>query len=124
MSKVGVVVVAILLVVTGIGIAQAGESHKIGEFMEWQTVDQGSPSSPTNVAETHTMGEFMEWQTAGQGGSSSPYGENRPVLAFEDSSSPYAVDRPVLSFEDVMQLENPIETGSLPEPMQCGLRDC
>ena len=58
MPKIGIVALAILLALTGIGIAQAGETHTIGEFMEWQTVDQGN--------------------------SSSQYAENRPVLTFED----------------------------------------
>jgi hypothetical protein len=58
--RVGVVVAAILMLVAavGFGIAQAGE--------------------------TNTIGEFMEWQTPGQGSSSSPSVEDRPVLSFED----------------------------------------
>ena len=47
-STVGVVLAAILMVVAGVGfgIAQAGETHTIGEFMEWQTLEQSDSSSP------------------------------------------------------------------------------
>lgn len=46
-STVGLVSAAILMVVAGVGFgsAQAGETNPIGEFMEWQTPDQGSSSS-------------------------------------------------------------------------------
>jgi hypothetical protein len=105
-SKVGIVAVAILLVGTGVcfGIAQAGGTHTDRPVLSFE--DQ----------------EALE-----QGSSSSPYVENRPVMAFEDSSGPNAETRPVLSFEDQelpqvakspsedMQLESPIETGSLPK---------
>jgi hypothetical protein len=112
--KVGIVAVAILLGVTGVGfgIAQAGGTHSerpVLSFADMESIEQGS--------------------------SSSSYVETRPVLAFEDSSSPYADTRPVLSFEDQelpqvakspaadfdpfsrsedMQLESPIETGAIP----------
>jgi len=95
--KVGISVVAILLVVPGIGfgIAQAGGS-------DW------------NLEALDSYFEYVP--------------ENRPVLSFEDlepgSSSSYAESRPVLSFDDEerlakspaegMQLQNPIEAGSLP----------
>ena len=61
-STIGVVSAAILMVVAvvGFGIAQAGETNTIGEFMEWQTPEQGS--------------------------SSSPYLENRPDLSSEDET--------------------------------------
>jgi hypothetical protein len=104
-SRVGIVAVAILLVVTGIGfgIAQAGGTHSERPILS-----------------------FEDMESLEQGGSSSSYVETRPVLAFEDSSSPYADTRPVLSFVDqeayqvakspseAMQLENPIETGAIP----------
>jgi len=59
-STVGLVLAAILMVVAavGFGIAQAEDTHTIGEFMEWQNLDQGS--------------------------SSSSYAEDRPVLNFGD----------------------------------------
>ncbi len=101
----GIVAVAILLVVTGIGfgIAQAGGNHTdrpVLSFEDQEAVEQGS--------------------------SPSPYVESRPVMDFEDSSGPNAETRPVLSFEDQehsqlaktsavdMQLESPIETGAIP----------
>ena len=61
-STIGIVSAAILMVVAGvgIGIAQADETHAIGEFMEWQTADQDSPSNA--------------------------YAENQPVLSLEDES--------------------------------------
>jgi hypothetical protein len=104
-SKVGVVAVAILLVVTGIGfgIAQAEGTH----------------------SERPVLG-FDDMEALGQGSSASSYVETRPVLAFEDSSGSHAETRPVLSFEDQegpqvaksaiehRQLENPIETGAIP----------
>ena len=92
-SKAGIVAVAILLVVTGIGfgIAQAGGTRSEGPVLS-----------------------FEDMNALVQGGSSSSYVENRPVLAFEDSYGPLVENRPVLSFEDVTQMENPIGTGSLP----------
>ena len=47
-SAVGVVSAAILMVGVGVGfgIAQAGETHTIGEFMEWQSLEQSDSSSP------------------------------------------------------------------------------
>jgi hypothetical protein len=107
-SRIGVVVAAILMLVAavGFGIAQAGV--------------------------TNTIGEFMEWQTPGQGSSSSPSIEDRPVLSFEDqvaleqsdSSSPYARVLPSgidLDYDAggnlslyVEQERGPVETGSLP----------
>jgi hypothetical protein len=59
-STIGIVSAAFLIVVAcvGFGVAQAGETHAIGELMEGQTPEQGV--------------------------SSSPYLESRPVLAFED----------------------------------------
>lgn len=92
-SSVGIVSVAILMVVAGVGfgIAQAAGTHTDRPVLSFE--DQ----------------EALE-----QGSSSSSYVETRPVLAFEDSSSPYAETRPVLAFEDDMQLRNPVETGTLP----------
>jgi hypothetical protein len=83
--RIGVILTAILMVVAGIGfgIAQAAETHAIGEFMEWQTVDQGSSSS-RNV------------------GSS-------PVSGLEDQEILKVAQSP----PDDIQLNNPIETGSL-----------
>lgn len=59
-STIGIVSAAILMVVAGagIGIAQAGDTNTIGEFMEWQSPEQGS--------------------------SSIPYLEDRPVLSTEE----------------------------------------
>jgi len=77
MSKVGIVAVAILLVVTGIGfgIAQAGGTHSeqpVLSFEDMEALDQGSSSSSEEV----------------------PQWANSPA---EDT-----------------QMQNPIETGSLP----------
>ncbi len=105
-SSVGVVSAAILMVVAGVGfgIAQAVGTDTIGEFMEWQTLEQGS--------------------------SSSSYVETRPVLAFEDQEIPQVAKSPA----DDMQLASdgqefipegnwsgtdwqargPVETGAIP----------
>jgi hypothetical protein len=85
-STVGIVSAAILMVVAGVGfgIAQAGETHSIGEPMESQTLEQGT--------------------------SSSPYLESRPVLGLEEQESSQVAKSPA----DDVQLNNPIETGSLP----------
>jgi hypothetical protein len=62
-SKAGIVAVAILLVVTGIGfgIAQAGGTGSEGPVLS-----------------------FEDMNALVQGGSSSSFVENRPVLSFED----------------------------------------
>lgn len=88
-SKVGIVAVATLLVVAGIGfgIAQAGGNH-----------------SEQPVVSFEEMGALE------QGGSSSSYVEDRPVLSFNDQELPQVAISPT---ED-MQLRNPTETGSLP----------
>jgi hypothetical protein len=88
-SKVGIMAVAILLVVTGIGfgIAQAGGTHSeqpVLSFEDMEALDQGSSSS-SNM-------------------------ESRPVLSFEDQEATQVAISPV---EDT-QMQNPIETGSLP----------
>jgi hypothetical protein len=46
-STVGFVLAAILMVVAGVGfgIAQAGGNHTMGEFMEWQILEQSDSSS-------------------------------------------------------------------------------
>ena len=64
--EVAIVAVVILMVAAsvGFGIAQAGDTHTIGEFMEWQT-PEASEGSQTAAAGSHTIGEFMEWQTRG-----------------------------------------------------------
>jgi hypothetical protein len=52
-STIGIVSAAILMVAAGVGfgIAQAGETHTIGEYMEWQTPEQSSSSSSQEVPE-------------------------------------------------------------------------
>jgi len=89
MSKVGIVAVAILLAVTGIGfgIAQAGGTH--------------SEQPGLN---------FEDMEALEQGSSSSSYVESRPVLSFEDQEIPQVANSPA---EDT-QMQNPTETGSLP----------
>jgi hypothetical protein len=139
---IGIVAAAILTVVAGVGIgvALAGETHTIGEFMEWQTVDQGSSQGsssdaynadalvetgnspePSEMAQTHAMGEFMEWQTVDQADSSSPYSEDQPVLSFDDEEN---LQMATLSQEFVpegnwsgtdWQISGPAETGNLPD---------
>jgi hypothetical protein len=86
---VGIVAVAILLVVTGIGfgIAQAGGTHSerpVLSFVDVEALDQ-SRSSSSDV-------------------------ETRPVLSFEDQDLPQVAKLPA---ED-MQQESPIETGAIP----------
>ncbi len=75
-STVGLVSAAILMVVAGVGfgIAQAGGNHTIGEFMEWQTLEQGSSSSPSV--------------------------ENHPVLAFDDMQLENSTETGSLPAED------------------------
>jgi hypothetical protein len=64
-STFGLVSAAILMVLAGVGfgIAQAGDTHTTGEFMEWQTLE-ASGGSQTAAAGSHTIGEFMEWQSS------------------------------------------------------------
>lgn len=88
-SNVGIVAVAALLVVAGIGfgIAQAGGTHSeqpILSFEDMEALDQGS--------------------------SSSSHMESRPVSSFEDQEATQVAKSPA---ED-MQMNSPIETGSLP----------
>ncbi len=87
-SKVGIVAVAILLIGTGIGfgIAQAGVTHTDRPVLS-----------------------FEDQEAFEQGNSSSPDAENRPVLSFEDQELPHVAKSP----SEDMQLESPIETGSL-----------
>lgn len=65
--KVGVVAVAILMVVGGIGvgIAQAGGTHSEQPVLS-----------------------FADIESLGRGNASSSYVETRPVLAFQDSAGP------------------------------------
>lgn len=87
-SVVGIVAVAVLLVVTGIGfgIAQAGGTHTerpVLSFADTEAVEQGS--------------------------SSGFYAEVRPVLSFEDQELQTARSR-----SEDLRLESPIETGAIP----------
>jgi hypothetical protein len=95
---VGIVAVAILLVVTGVGfgIAQAGGNHTDRPVLSFE--DQ----------------EALE-----HGSSSSPDAENRPVLSFEDQELTQVAKSPTEDFDPFsrsadLQLENPIETGAIP----------
>ena len=93
LSTVGIVAAAILLVVAGIGfgIAQAGGTHSeqpVLSFEEMEAIEQGSSSSSVE--------------------------ESRPVLSFEDQESTQAASSPA---EDT-QMQNPTETGSLPDEIQ------
>jgi hypothetical protein len=86
--KVGIVAVVVLLAAgIGIGIAQAA-----GTYWERPVLN------------------FEDMAAAEQGGSSCCSTEDRPVLSFEDRE---AINVAKSSTEDV-QLQNPIETGSLP----------
>jgi hypothetical protein len=85
-SVVGIVAVAVLLVVTGIGfgIAQAGGTHTERPVLSFaEAVEQGS--------------------------SSGFYAEVRPVLSFEDQELQTARSR-----SEDLRLESPMETGAIP----------
>jgi hypothetical protein len=87
-SKVGIVAVAILLVVTGVGfgIAQAGGTHTdrpVLSFMNQEAVQQGSSSSLESPIETGSL--------------SAEVSDFDPFSRSED-----------------MQLESPVETGAIP----------
>lgn len=88
-NAVGIVVVAILLVVTGIGfgIAQAGGTHTDRPVLS-----------------------FEDQEAFEQGISSSPDAENRPVLGFEDQELSKVAKSP----GEGLQIESPIEAGGLP----------
>ena len=88
-STVGIVSVAILLVVTGVGfgIAQAG-----------------------GIRTEQPVLSFQDMEALEQGSSSSSYVESRPVLSFGDQETIEVAKLPA----DDMQLNSPIETGSLP----------
>jgi hypothetical protein len=95
---VGIVAVAILLVVTGVGfgIAQAGGNHTDRPVLSFE--DQ----------------EALEY-----GSSSSPDAENRPVLSFDDQELIQVAKSPTEDFDpfsrsEDMHLESPIETGAIP----------
>ncbi len=88
-SKVAIVAVAILPGLTGIGfgIAQAEGTHSEQPVLN-----------------------FEDMQSLGQGSSSNSYAENRPVWSFDDQEITQVAKSP----SEDMQIENPIETGSLP----------
>ena len=88
-SMVGIVSAAILMILAsvGFGIAQAAGTHSeqpVLSFGDMEAIEQGS--------------------------SSSSYVESRPVWSFGDQETTEVAKLPA----DDMQLNNPIETGSLP----------
>src|SRR5512134_1189489 len=97
-SKVGIVAVAILLAMTGIGfgIAQAGGTNSeqpVLSFEDQEALEQGSSASSDE--------------------------ENRPVLSFEDQEHTQVAKSSTTDFDpfsrsEVMELESPIETGAIP----------
>jgi hypothetical protein len=107
-STVGIVGVAILLMVAGVGIAQVGDTHTIGEFMEWQTLE-ASGGSQTAAAGSHTIGEFMEWQTPeASGGSQTAAAGSHTIGEFME-----------------WQTRGPVETGAIPGAVfeESGMKD-
>ena len=89
-TKVGIVAVAILMAMAGVGfgIAQAGGTHSeqpVLSFGEMEALEQGSSSS-SNI-------------------------ESHPVLSFEDQEATQVTKTSAVD----MQMNSPIETGSLPD---------
>lgn len=87
--KVGIVVVAILLAGAGVGF---GIAQAAGTYSERPVLS------------------FEEMAATEQGGSLCCNTEDRPVLSFEDQE----LSQVAKSRTGEMQLENPVETGSLP----------
>ncbi len=94
-SEFAIAAVAILLAASalGFGIAQAAGIHSERPVLS-----------------------FAEMQAPEQGSTASSYGEDRPVLSFEDEETYLAARSPA----EGLQLENPIETGSLPPAGSAG----
>jgi hypothetical protein len=102
-ARIGVVLAAILMVAAGVGygIAQASETSTTGEVMAWQSLDQGSSSSPY-VAENPEDQVIPQVALLTEDGS---IAENP-----EDQVVPQVAQWP--GHDSLM--ENPIETGGLP----------
>lgn len=86
-STVGIVGVAILLVVTGVGIARAGGTQTIGEVTEWQSshatnspADDMQPASEAQEFVPEGNWSGTDWQTRGPVETGAI-----PVTAFEES---------------------------------------
>jgi hypothetical protein len=64
-ARIGVVLAAILMVAAGVGfgIAQASETSTTGEVMAWQSLDQGSSSSPyvAENPEDQVIPQVAQW---------------------------------------------------------------
>jgi len=108
-STIGIISAAILTVAAGVGfgLAQAGETNSIGEFMEWQTPEQGSSSSLS--VENRPVWSLEDQVALGQSDSSSTY-----VLVLSSAIDvDYAADGNPSS--DVAQARGAVETGRLPE---------